>query len=293
MGRQDYWDEYIPARPIPVRNGIKAKSQRGDIGGTWWSRRWISVLESFHLGARLARGRSYARRGQVVSVEVQKGKVTARVQGTRPQPYSVEIRSNPLSDSDWDKVAEVMASQAIFAAKLLSGEMPRNIEEAFSQAKTSLFPSSGKELHTDCSCPDWANPCKHVAAVYYLLAESFDADPFLIFTLRGRTKEEIILTLRERRATVMAKEGTAGMVEPAAGDRVPPLEECLETFWQMGEAWHTFTVKPALPEVDNAILKRLGNAPFTVGKDNITSLLSKAYQVASAAAWRKATGEEE
>ena len=125
------WRYYEPARPKPVKNGIKTKSQRGTIGETWWSKRWIQVLESLGMGARLDRGRSYARRGQVVSIDVQKGAVTAKVQGSRPKPYSITICLAPLSDQEWDKVTDVMASQAIFAAKLLSGEMPQEYRRGF------------------------------------------------------------------------------------------------------------------------------------------------------------------
>lgn len=290
MSRWGYWGYYEPARPKKVKDGIKAKSQRRSIGETWWSKRWIGVLESLGMGARLSRGRSYARMGQVVSMAIQKGMVTAKVQGTRPKPYSVKIRLNPLSEKDWDKVTDAMASQAIFAAKLLSGEMPRNIEEAFSEVKVSLFPKSKKELITDCSCPDWANPCKHIAAVYYLLAERFDEDPFLIFRLRGRTKEEIIETLREKRA-LTPPEGAISEGAGFAQESVVPIEECLDMFWQAGEALDSFAVNPTLPEVDNAILKRLGDAPFMIGKHNVASLLAKAYSIASVAALQKASGE--
>ena len=133
---------YSYSSPKPVKDGIKAKSQRGDIGETWWSKRWIEVLESFRMGPRLERGRSYARRGQVISIDVEKGVVTAKVQGTRQKPYAVQITLETLSDEDWDTVTTVMASQALFAAKLLSGEMPHNIEEAFDKAEVSLFPQS-------------------------------------------------------------------------------------------------------------------------------------------------------
>lgn len=286
---ESYW-YYEPTRPREVKDGIKAKSQRGRIGGTWWSKRWIDVLESLDMGARLTRGRSYARTGQVVSMDIQRGAVSARVQGTRPSPYAVEIRLSSLSDDDWDKVTDAMASQAIFAAKLLSGEMPQDIEDAFSQARVSLFPTSEEELDTDCSCPDWANPCKHIAAVYYLLAERFDEDPFLIFELRGRTKEEIIQALREKRSLTPSVESSATLPD-VVDSTTPPLEECLDTFWQGGEALKSFAVNPALPEVDSAILKRLGEAPFSIGKRNITSLLTKAYTVASAAALKRASGE--
>jgi len=102
MGRWDNWGYYEPARPKPVKDGIRAKSQRGEIGETWWSKRWIGVLHSFGMGARLDRGRSYARKGQVVSIDVQKGIVTAKVQGTRAKPYSVEIELKPLSEKAWE-----------------------------------------------------------------------------------------------------------------------------------------------------------------------------------------------
>src|SRR2546428_1744165 len=285
--RGRYWDYYEPSRPIKVEGGIKTKSERGDIGSTWWSKRWIGVLESFNMGARLTRGRSYARQGQVLSIDVQPGIVKAKVQGSRPKPYDVQIRLKPLSDQDWEKVTEAMAAQALFAAKLLAGEMPTNIEEAFAVVHLSLFPTAARELDTDCSCPDWANPCKHIAAVYYLLAERFDEDPFLIFKLRGRTKEQIIEILREKRAETFSGETptlTASAEDSsAAGAAEPLLEENLETFWQAGEALETFAVHPEAAEVDKAILRRLGDAPFTVGGQNMASLLAKAYDVGDVA----------
>src|SRR5437764_2889351 len=252
MGRwrdRDYWDYYEPSIPKRVEGGIKTRSERGEIGETWWSKRWIRVLESFSMGTRLTRGRSYARQGQVVSIDVEPGIVKAKVQGSQPRPYNVKIRLEPLTDEDWDKVTEAMASQAIFAAKLLAGEMPQNIEEAFASVDISLFPTALSELHTDCSCPDWANPCKHIAAVYYLLAERFDEDPFLIFKLRGRTKEEIIEVLREKRASTVSSEN-AELTAPTEGSAtVTPLEENLATFWQPGGALDSFVVKPKAPDV--------------------------------------------
>ena len=147
---------YPKSRPKPVEGGIKTKSERGAIGETWWSKRWVHILESFGMGTRLTRGRSYARQGQVLSVDVEPGIVKAKVQGSMPKPYNIKIQLQPLSSQDWDKVTDAMASQALFAAKLLAGEMPTNIEEAFSTVKLSLFPTSINDLKTDCSCPDWA-----------------------------------------------------------------------------------------------------------------------------------------
>ena len=219
-----YWQYYEPARPKEVKNGIKAKSKRGCIGETWWSKRFVGILESFDLGARLTRGRSYARKGQVISIDVQPGIVRSEVQGTMSEPYAVKIELEPLSAAQWDGAVKAMASKAVFAACLLSGEMPQNIEEAFSDAGISLFPKKSRDLKTDCSCPDWSNPCKHIAAVYYLLAEQFDLDPFLIFKLRGKTKEEILEALREKRATG-AVEGQIESIESSGKDAVIPTSD--------------------------------------------------------------------
>lgn len=285
MGRwdeyADEWNYYRPDQPIKVQGGLKTKSERGAIGSTWWSRRWIGVLESFSMGTRLTRGRSYARQGQVLSIEVESGLVKAKVQGSQPKPYSVKIQLKPLTERDWTHVIEAMAAQAIFAAKLLASEMPTNIEEAFEAVNLSLFPTAVKDLVTHCTCPDWANPCKHIAAVYYLLAERFDEDPFLIFKLRGRTKEELIEDLREQRSVV--SEHLPTPVSETAPEDIPLLTENLSAFWQAGEGLEAFAVHPAAPSIDKAVLKRLGDAPFTLHGQNLTALLAQAYAAIDAA----------
>ena len=280
------WDYYSEHRPRRVEGGIKAKSERGTIGETWWSKRWVEVLESLGMGTRLTRGRSYARQGQVLSIEIEPGLVKAKVQGSMQQPYAVKIRLHPLSKRDWQEVTTEMASQAIFAAKLLAGEMPKNIEEAFDSVNLSLFPETEEDLQTSCTCPDWANPCKHIAAVYYILAERFDEDPFLLFKLRGRDKEAIIAALREKRVEKLetkpkGEKASTGRVEKY--EEVQPeaaavrLEDQLSTFWLAGEVLDTFAVGPGSPDVDNALLKRLGDAPFMVEGKNVAKLLEKAY----------------
>ncbi len=275
-GRYDYeWNYYSENRPRKVAGGIKTRSDRGAIGETWWSRRWVKVLESLGMGTRLTRGRSYARQGQVLSIDIETGLVKAKVQGSMEKPYAIKIRLHPLTNQDWEQVTDAMASQAIFAAKLLAGEMPSNIEEAFEAAHLSLFPTAQEDLQTSCTCPDWANPCKHIAAVYYILAERFDEDPFLLFKLRGRTKEEIIQALREKRVESLGEASTGA----SAHTSVEPqrLEETLEGFWLAGEELDNFAINPHNPAVDKAILKRLGAAPFAIGGENLTTVLGKAY----------------
>ena len=147
---------------------------------------------------------------------------------------------------------------------------------------------------TDCSCPDWSNPCKHIAAVYYLLAEQFDCDPFLIFKLRGRTKEQIIEALRNMRsAGALQEPDEIPGVDSDAFDRAKPLEECLDSYWQKGGELDLLEVNPSSPEVENAVLRRLGNAQFSIGNVNLATFLSKAYKVAGLAALQKASGEAE
>ena len=187
-----HYESFKPSRPRQAKGGIKAQSGRGGFGRNWWARRWIEVLEGFDLGARLGRGRSYARQGQVLSIDVEMGAVTARVQGSRAQPYRVHVNVKTLGDSDWEKLSAALLERPVFAAKLLAGQMPEDIEDVFNDAGLSLFPSRSGDLETGCSCPDWSNPCKHVAAVYLLLGEEFDRDPFLVFKLRGLGRERLV-----------------------------------------------------------------------------------------------------
>lgn len=290
-----YWQYYERTAPKAVKNGLKAKSKRGSIGETWWSKRWIAVLESFDLGARLSRGKSYARKGQVISIDIKPGSVKAKVQGTFPEPYEVTIKLKPLSESSWEKAIQIMASKAVFSARLLSGEMPQNIEEAFSDSEASLFPKKGSDLKTKCTCPDWSNPCKHIAAVYYLIAEEFDRDPFLIFKLRGKEKDEIIQSLRAMRSDESTDENNSDLIGPVAADFVEPkpLKECLDCFWQKGTALDALEIKPRIPEVENAVLKQLGDSPFSIGNLNMTAYLKDIYSIAGKYALKRAILEYE
>ncbi|MFY9934057.1 MAG: SWIM zinc finger family protein [Streptosporangiaceae bacterium] len=194
------WEDWPPAKPIRVEGGIRARSKRGAIGEQWWSQRFISVLESFGMSGRLARGRSYARAGQVLNFELSQGKVTAQVQGSRPRPYQVRIGVLPLTTAQWRTVFARLASQALFRAKLLAGEMPHEIEDVFTECGTPLFPRTAADLDMQCSCPDWGVPCKHLAAVCYVLAEEFDLDPFAMLAWRGKNRDELLAALRKLQA---------------------------------------------------------------------------------------------
>lgn len=272
----DKWNRFEgfpPAsRPRSVRGGIKAVSQRGGFGQNWWARRWIQVLESFHIGSRLQRGRSYARKGQVASIEVKKGLVEASVQGSRPSPYKVNIKVRPLQEAEWKRIVEQLSTQAIFAAKLLAGEMPPDIERVFSDAGLSLFPNSLDEMSTSCSCPDWSNPCKHVAAVYYLLGEAFDRNPFLIFRLRGMDREEFAAILGENRTDQIAAE------PPMAAAQPEPLAVNPDEFWQAKNPIPDLFDDVTVPKALCALPRRLGNFQFWRGELPLLKALEPSYQ---------------
>jgi len=223
----------------------------------------------------------------VLNVEVEPGHVKAKVQGSRPRPYDIHIRLPLLTSAEWERAIDAMSAQAIFAAKLLADEMPQDIEQAFDAAKVALFPANGSDLDTACSCPDYANPCKHIAAVYYLLGEQFDADPFLIFKLRGRSREQIIEALRKRRAAAVKSEASAppGGEPERLPESVPALADTLESFWQGGDL-SALAIRIAAPEIEAALLRRLGKAP-----GDFDEALRQVYHALTQLALEKIAGE--
>lgn len=276
---------FQPSRPIEVEGGIKAQT-KGDFGKSWWARRWNAVLEGFYIGARLDRGRAYARRGQVLSIKIEPGRIMAAVQGSRSQPYKVQISLQSLTPEDWKKFTAHVAQQALIPAKLLGGEMPEDIEKAFEQVGLSLFPQRDKDLKTDCSCPDWSNPCKHIAAVYYLLGEEFDRDPFLIFKLRGMGREAFLKQLggseTEDSQTVPKTRGRSNKIKaPGEGISREPLPAESTKFWD-GEALSDLLFgEVKVPPVNAALPKRLGNFPFWRSRVPFLPALEGIYRAAS------------
>lgn len=227
----------------------------------WWAQRWVDVLESFGWVRRLARARNYAREGNVLNIEFQGSKVQSQVQGTAPEPYQVSLSLDPFDDEQWQYVIESMAERAIFSAKLLAGEMPQNIEEVFTANGLSLFPLTKFDIHSKCSCPDPANPCKHIGAVYYLLGDRFSEDPFVLFQLRGRTKEQILTALRQMRSTHSEAPSTV----PETPSK-PELD--LQKFWQYNEQLEPSLVVITPPPSSETVLDVLGAMPIKADATN-------------------------
>jgi uncharacterized Zn finger protein len=277
--------------PIAVEGGIKARSKRGAIGERWWSRRFIEVLESYGTGmsGRLQRGKNYARRGQVLEFSLAAGKVAARVQGSRPQPYRVTITVAPLTTAQWHAVESRLAAQALFRARLLAGEMPAEIEQVFADAGTPLFPASGRDLTMDCNCPDWGVPCKHVAAVCYVLAEAFDDDPFAMLAWRGKARADLLAALRGKRAGRAAGlapsdrpsrvlEGDSPAFAALADVTGRAIEESLTDFWSPGLSQARLRAVPPSPVTPPDLLLRLSDPPpVEIRGQSLRDLLAPVY----------------
>ncbi|MBI3615882.1 MAG: SWIM zinc finger family protein [Candidatus Omnitrophica bacterium] len=287
----DWQPYYRKSTPRKVTGGLRLWKNRGEIADSWWGKRWIEVLESFGWHTRLERGRRYARGGQVASIQVEPGAVLAQVQGSKRKPYEVRIALHPFSRKDWGRILDALAGKAYYSAKLLSGEMPQEIEQTCRQVKLWLFPRSKRDLSTDCSCPDWENPCKHIAAAYYILAQEFDRDPFLLFKIRGLSRQELLSGLRSRR-----KGGEGGNESDPDRLRFPGaartakepvstrenLADRAEDFFRLGkDPSLTRGLTPnffeRLPKPGSRV-KELGVPPFWQGEMDFKGTLTRCYQ---------------
>ena len=255
-------------KPIQVDGGIAVRAQRGKIGEQWWSRKFVDILEQICDGGRLARGRTYARKGQVIDFTMTPGVVTGRVQGSRTDPYTVTIKIAAYGEAQWTTISSALAAQALYRAALLAGTMPHEILEVFDGLGLPLFPT---RLDMNCSCPDWSVPCKHASAVLYVLAEAFDDDPFLVLAWRGRSRDEVLDALR-------ATPEPAESVDPLAVEEVP-LESRLADFYAPGISLSRLRERPprvtAPPEL---LLRALDAPPIKVRHIPLTDLLRPAYR---------------
>lgn len=256
------WRDYEHRTPKDVEDGLEAQSKRGDIGEQWWSRRFVDVVESYSKSNRITRGKRYARKGQIVDLTVENGRVSASVQGSRSTPYDVTIHGDALAEETWREIEQAMADRAVFAARLLAEEMPADIEEVFEACDVSLFPASYWDMTTNCTCPDTADPCKHLAAVFYILAEQFDEDPFLIFRWRGRSRDTLLDRLQELRSV---DDKSASEMTPFENGDDRPLGECLDAFWTAGESVEEIHIRSGTADVADATLRQLDQPPAGLG----------------------------
>jgi uncharacterized Zn finger protein len=233
----DFYDSEAPEPEhdpdiILIEGPVRATSRRGPIGATWWGKRWFELVNDYDSN-RLSRGKSYARNGQVRSMALVAGEVSGKVQGSSYHPYESGVEVRILAKTEWDLVLDALSDNAMVSAKFLAGEVPTEVEGIFKEEGFSLFPLPG-DLDFYCDCPDWGYPCKHAAAIYYLVAEQLDADPFILFHLRGITRAEFMMGLRER-------------IGAASHDRHTPLKLYPVAFWGQQQE-PILTHQPEIPE---------------------------------------------
>jgi uncharacterized Zn finger protein len=253
---------------------------------TWWGKRFIEALEGFTDSARLGRGRSYARNGKILDYTIFENQIIATVKGSvnpyfgvyKEPRYHTSIEITPISEKNWKKIIQSLSSKASFVAKLLMNEVPDNIDDAFADLGLPLIPQNQKDFHTNCSCPDWENPCKHIAGVYYLVASQLDENPFLLFELRGLSKEALQDQLaKSPLGQILSQEMGVKAEVPltSVSSYFPPLEKetvdeniDLKEFW-LGTKRFSQTAEVASPAIIPAILvKKQGDFPAFWKKDN-------------------------
>jgi uncharacterized Zn finger protein len=245
----------------------------------WWTQQWLDLLNSYRFKKRLERGRNYARQGNVLKIQFTDQKIIAIVQGSVNQPYELFLWLDTFSDEDWQYVINTMSERAIFTAKLLAGEMPRNIEEVFSANGLRLFPFTLDEIHSRCNCPDSARVCKHIAAVYYLLGERFSEDPFVLFELRGRSKDAILQALRQQRGQTTGEMTENPVLEQEIDTQVTWQ---IENFWQYDQELDPSLVVIAPPPNSETVLDVLGNIPLPAdqtGKNSADLVMNYLRQI--------------
>ncbi len=273
--------KYAPRTPLNVRGGIRAQNPHSAHLRTWWSRRWTDVLEKFRLGARLGRGRNYAVSGQVSSLEITPGQVVAAVQGSDKEPYQSSIRFRTLEGEAKARLIHTFRQQPMLLARLLVADLPIEVETLFRQAGCPLFPQRENDLVSRCTCPDYANPCKHLAAIYFLLGEAITQNPMVLLALRGVSRAELLGEEAE-------PDEPSPPAAPAEGAAPTDLSAFYGTsqpaFEDYGAAVKSLTHAP--------LIYRLGPLPFWRGQERFTDTLEHLYARAATRGWAVWTGEQ-
>jgi uncharacterized Zn finger protein len=254
--------------PVPLSAILT--SQRGAVGDSWWGRRFLDVVLKSKDYIRLNAGKSYARNGQVQWIEASPCSVEAKVSGS--YVYAVRIRFTPLSDKEWKRLLSIISDEASFAARLMAGSVPEAVERRLLKEQISLFPVVDPKSK-GCNCPDRGSPCKHEAAIFYLLAENIDKDPFLLFLLLGKTKEEVLAGLRKARTTQPDQSETSDDPCPKPGYG--------RSHYQMGDGMPDLSsIQPSIP--DDQVLKKqlfetLGKCPVPIGDASLGAIIAELY----------------
>lgn len=262
--------------PRRVRSGIKLETREGPVGTTWLGERWLALVGSMVPPQALSAGFEYARLGQVVSLELEHGRVKATVQGTMARPYDTTMTFAAPNDQDWERVIGAMSNEAVYSAKLLAGELPSSIEQLFASLDLALVPRA-EHVRMECTCAG-GGCCKHNAAIAHLIAERLDREPLILLALLGMPAPTLLERLRRSRAIAARGEATAHGDAAIPGSQAAPvpLEACIEDFWRAGPELADLAKRTPQHHAPHALLRRLGPSPIK-GKFPMVGLLASVY----------------
>jgi uncharacterized Zn finger protein len=243
------------------------------------AKHWITFLTNLNLDECLEQGLSCARQGHVLGMNLTKNRVTGQVQGTNNKPYFVEIRIKSFPSELWDIVITALAQQATLATAVIDGELPMEMENLFHSAGASLFPQSPKEFVAECSCPSSTNPCKHIAAIFCILAQEFVKNPFVMFMLRGKPQDALLSDLIEKRACIQQNSTEQLQVVPLVIEPLSPFElsEIIHNYWQVANNHDDLTFTEDTPPAACNILQTLGDPPGWPSGQNFAQIMQPLY----------------
>jgi uncharacterized Zn finger protein len=262
---------------------------------TWWGQQFIAALEQLVDPGRLSRGRSYARGNKVKSFAIKDGIVTAQVRGSvnpyfgvyKEPLYITTIEFQAISKANWAAAIAYVASKASLISRLMLNEIPDNIEEAFTKLDLNLLPHRESDFTTTCSCPDWSNPCKHIAGVHYLIAQQLDDDPFLLFELRGLSRKNLQAELAKSplgQALSAEMEALQTTPEPDETYYTRPITHALEvtdlkSFWQGNKRLPQSIESSSSTTVPAVLIKKQGDFPsFWPKEGSFITVMEELYE---------------
>ncbi|MFG0312836.1 MAG: SWIM zinc finger family protein [Phycisphaerales bacterium] len=272
--------------PRRVRGGVKFKLKAGETPRSWVTQRLLRVAEQGADAEIYKDGLEYARLGQTKRLTIEETLCEGVIQGRSDKPYTTTLELSQFDAESQERVISAMADQVRYAAKLLSGELPSNIEDVFAPLGLKLFPAEPQDITPKCSCPDWSEEkpwCKHAVCLSALLAERMGDDPMIIFGLHGMPSQELIDGLRQKRAVGVQGPGPAPVLlqhVPGVSD-VPsaPLDDSLGSFWEVGDELKELDTPIEPPALNCVLLRRLGSSPFPEGRFPLIGLMATCYQL--------------
>jgi uncharacterized Zn finger protein len=287
-------------------NDIRRSGTRSQAGAAWWVERWRAWGEKMGLMPETDREtspRAGLTGGRIKRLEVGHGVVSAVVQTRSQTTCQIEIRIAPWSEAQWLAALEAMSDQAVYAAQLLAGELPPELDAALTEAGAPLLPAHQREVTVTCDgagCE--GGPCVHTATVLTQLGEALTDDPWLLLRMRGRDQTQVLAALRKARTQTNEGAGTSPQAasspgssrfhrnpaEAAAQEEVPPLEGQMEQYWGVSKALEGYRPHLNEPKVDAVLLRRLGPLPFSDAEGHVYEELTSIYRQVSREALRRA-----